>query len=166
VREIVSQTRRQHPGSRHVVHAFVVGGQGEVRGSSDDGEPSGTAGRPALELIRGRDLTQVIITVVRYFGGIKLGTGGLVRAYSAAARGVLDLAATEDFIPFRDFTLRLPYALYRGFLRNLAALGGQVLSETFDQEVALSGRLPSNRIPGLEQALANLTSGRIEARWL
>jgi uncharacterized YigZ family protein len=159
-KEILRRIRQEHPGARHVVHAFVSGEQGEVQGSSDDGEPAGTAGRPVLELLKGRSLTQVLVTVVRYFGGVKLGTGGLVRAYTAAARGALDQLAVEQLIRRAAFELHLPYAHYEGFARLLTSLQGQIIKESFKEDVSLSARIPEDQLPALTRALAELTGGQ------
>ena len=80
----------------HIVYAFTLGPQQNICGCSDDGEPSGTAGRPVLAVLKGSGLTNTLITIARYFGGTKLGTGGLVHAYSDAAKAVIELAETKD----------------------------------------------------------------------
>lgn len=86
----IEKIRSKHWDARHNVHAYVIGKNGELQRSSDDGEPSGTAGRPILEVIKGQDLTDVAVVVTRYFGGVLLGTGGLVRAYGKAASLALE----------------------------------------------------------------------------
>lgn len=90
--ELVRAARRAHPDARHVCSAGVAGPHGEASRSNDDGEPAGTAGAPILSAIAGRDLTDVAVLVVRWFGGVKLGTGGLVRAYGGIASDALDAA--------------------------------------------------------------------------
>lgn len=94
--ELVRATRRAHPDSRHVCSAAVAGPHGEASRSNDDGEPAGTAGAPILSAIAGRELTDVAVLVVRWFGGLKLGTGGLVRAYGGIASDALDAAGRLD----------------------------------------------------------------------
>ncbi|HSG29611.1 MAG TPA: YigZ family protein, partial [Candidatus Krumholzibacterium sp.] len=90
-REIIRDTRETHPGCSHVVYAFITGGaRTEVSGMSDDGEPKGTAGRPVMEILKGSGIVDVLLMVVRYFGGTKLGTGGLVKAYGDCAREVVE----------------------------------------------------------------------------
>ena len=123
--EIVAQLRREHPGATHVCWAFLAGGQSAAH---DDGEPGGTAGRPMLEVLRRQDLEGVLATVVRYFGGVKLGAGGLVRAYTDAVAQAL-LTATK--IPLQKLlTLRcaVPYAM-EGLVRRELQLAGAVLGE-------------------------------------
>ncbi len=97
--ELVRLARRAHPGSRHVCSAAIAGPHGEASRSNDDGEPAGTAGAPILSAIAGRDLTDVAVLVVRWFGGVKLGTGGLVRAYGGIAADALDAAGRLERVP-------------------------------------------------------------------
>ncbi|HXE47198.1 MAG TPA: YigZ family protein [Ramlibacter sp.] len=129
---VVAQLRREHPGATHVCWAFLAGGQSAA---NDDGEPGGTAGRPMLEVLRRQDLEGVLATVVRYFGGVKLGAGGLVRAYTDAVAQAL-LGAAK--VPMqRRVTLRcaVPYAL-EGLVRRELQLAGAALGPvTHDREV-------------------------------
>jgi uncharacterized YigZ family protein len=122
---IVAQLRKQHPGATHVCWALLAGGQSAA---NDDGEPSGTAGRPMLEVLRRQDLEGVLATVVRYFGGVKLGAGGLVRAYTDSVAQAL---MNAEKIPLRKtLSLRcaLPYAL-EGLVRRELQLAGAQLRE-------------------------------------
>jgi uncharacterized YigZ family protein len=122
---IVADLRREHPGATHVCWALLAGGQSAA---NDDGEPGGTAGRPMLEVLRRQELEGVLATVVRYFGGVKLGAGGLLRAYTDAVAQAL-LTATK--IPLRKMlTLRcaVPYAM-EGLVRRELQLAGAVLLE-------------------------------------
>jgi uncharacterized YigZ family protein len=139
VQAIVAQLRREHPGATHVCWAFLAGGQSAA---NDDGEPGGTAGRPMLEVLRRQDLEGVLATVVRYFGGVKLGAGGLVRAYTDAVAQAL-LNASK--IPLRRMsTLRcaVPYSL-EGVVRRELQLAGAVLAEVkHDRAVQFEFSLP------------------------
>lgn len=122
---VVARLRAEHPGATHVCWAFLAGGQSAA---NDDGEPGGTAGRPMLEVLRRQDLEGVLATVVRYFGGVKLGAGGLVRAYTDAVAQAL-LAAQK--VPLqKTLTLRcsVPYAM-EGMLRRELQLAGALLGE-------------------------------------
>jgi uncharacterized YigZ family protein len=122
---VVAQLRREHPGATHVCWALLAGGQSAA---NDDGEPGGTAGRPMLEVLRRQDLEGVLATVVRYFGGVKLGAGGLVRAYTDAVAQAL-LTATK--VPLRKtLTLRcaVPYAM-EGLVRRELQRAGAVLGD-------------------------------------
>ena len=122
---VVERLRAEHPGAAHVCWALLAGGQSAA---NDDGEPGGTAGRPMLEVLRHQQLEGVLATVVRYFGGVKLGAGGLVRAYTDAVAQAL-LGA--DKVPLRKMVVlacRVPYAL-EGLVRRELELAGAVLGE-------------------------------------
>lgn len=106
--ELVRAARRAHPDARHVCSAAVAGPHGEASRSNDDGEPAGTAGAPILSAIAHRGLTDVAVLVVRWFGGVKLGTGGLVRAYGGIASAVLDAAGTLERVPATALLGRVP----------------------------------------------------------
>ena len=96
-RELLKEQKQKYFDSTHVVHAFVIGKNCEVLGMSDDGEPSGTAGRPVLDVLKGSGCTNIMLTVTRYFGGTLLGTGGLVKAYSDSAKAVLEITKFFSF---------------------------------------------------------------------
>ncbi len=148
----------------HIVYAFIAGPQGNVMGCSDDGEPSGTAGRPALAVLKGSGITDVLLTIARWFGGTKLGTGGLVRAYSDAAKAVLANAVTAEAIPMAEFGFAVEYELYERVRRLLDASGFVTGREEFGSDVSLEGSLPEKELPRLQRELEELSRGRI--RWL
>lgn len=110
-RELLKFQKAKYFDASHVVHAFVVGTSAEIRGMSDDGEPSGTAARPVLDVLCGKNCTNALLTVTRYFGGTLLGTGGLVKAYTDAAKAVIEeaerLGAFSELIEKRAFRLPL-----------------------------------------------------------
>ena len=164
-RRLLGETRLAHPDSRHVVHAFITGRCREHQGMSDDGEPAGTAGKPVWEILKGRGVTNVALFVVRYFGGIKLGTGGLVKAYGDAAKGVLDRLPVEELIEKRTFSLTLSYGVYEGAVMKIRARRGEILEESFDTEVSLTGELPAAQAEALERELTDLTAGRGRLSW-
>ena len=114
-RELVKSQKAKYADATHVVHAFVIGPGAEVMGMSDDGEPGGTAGRPALDVLRGRACTNTVLTITRWFGGTLLGTGGLVKAYGNGAKGVLAAADQaglfEELVAKRTFTFTTDYSL-------------------------------------------------------
>lgn len=104
--------RKEHRDAAHNVFAYVLGKKKDIQRSSDDGEPSGTAGQPVLEVILNRDLTNILVVVTRYFGGIKLGKGGLIRAYSRAAAEGIDEAFVVTKKPYRIFKMTVDYSNY------------------------------------------------------
>ena len=158
---IVQQLWQQHPGAAHVCWALLAGGQSAA---VDDGEPSGTAGRPMLDVLRHQELEGVLATVVRYFGGVKLGAGGLVRAYTdAVAQALLDAPKVARE---RQATLacQVPYALEGWLRRELLSAQGQLLDVSHADEVTLRWRLPEPQAPDLIQRLNNGGQGKLH--WL
>ena len=121
---IVDELRRQHPGAAHVCWALMAGGQSAA---NDDGEPGGTAGRPMLEVLRHQELEGVLATVVRYFGGVKLGAGGLVRAYTDAVAQALLGAEKLTLQRLRTLICAVPYAMEGMLRRELAGAGATLI---------------------------------------
>ena len=158
-RALWHERKRIYAGCNHVVQAFVCGPQGGVMGCSDDGEPSGTAGRPALEVLKGSGITNVLLTVTRWFGGIKLGTGGLVRAYTESAQLALADAPTTELVPLTRFSLALPYFLYETVRRRFPEFAAEITGEEFAAGVTLSGVLPSANFAAFSEAVRDLTGG-------
>ena len=160
-REIWRRRKTQYDNGGHIVYAFIVGAQGNIQGCSDDGEPSGTAGRPTLEVLKGSGLTNVILTTARWFGGTKLGTGGLVHAYTASAQAALENITTRKLVPMRALEFSVPYALYEQVKRLLAAAGFTVKDEIFSEEIRINGELAEANVPQLAAALRDLSNGKI-----
>ena len=158
-RELWRERKRTRSDCSHVVFAFICGPQGGVMGCSDDGEPSGTAGRPALEVLKGSGITNVLLTVTRWFGGIKLGTGGLVRAYTESAQLALADPPTAELVPLTRFTLALSYLHYENVLRHFPGFGVEITGEEFTAAVTLSGVIPSANYAAFSEAVRDLTGG-------
>lgn len=158
-RALWRERKRIYADSNHVVFAFVCGPQGGVMGCSDDGEPSGTSGRPTLEVLKGSGITNVLLTVTRWFGGIKLGTGGLVRAYTESAQLALADAQTAELVPMTRFTLALSYLHYESVRRRLAEFAAEITGEEFAAGVTLAGTIPSANYAAFAEAVRDLTSG-------
>ena len=148
----------------HIVYAFAVGPQQNICGCSDDGEPSGTAGKPVLAVLKGSGITNILITIARYFGGTKLGTGGLVHAYGDAAKAVLATAATKKLEAMTGFEIELAYPLRDTLLNRLAPIGFTVTGEEFGSTVKLSGDIIAARSSELEKLLQEVGNGRISWR--
>ncbi len=165
-RNLLKSVKQKQYDASHVVHAFVLGSSGGILGSSDDGEPSGTAGKPVLTVLKNSGLTNVLLTVTRRFGGILLGTGGLVRAYTDSAKAVLAAAKTEEFIPKIAFTVFCSYPKYGQIKNRFAEFSAEVKCVDFKEEVKIKGQLP-----GAEQAafcafLENAAKGGGSVRFL
>ena len=158
-REIWHERKNTYTNGGHIVFAFVCGPQGGLMGCSDDGEPSGTAGRPVLEVLKGSGITNVLLSVARWYGGIKLGTGGLVRAYTESAQLALADAPTTELVPLTRFRLALPYLHYENVRRRLPEFAAEITSEEFAAEVTLTGVMPSANFAAFSEAVRNLTGG-------
>jgi uncharacterized YigZ family protein len=160
-RAFIGEIRAEMPDATHHVYAYVIGhGATTTLGMSDDGEPAGTAGRPALAVLRGSGLGDAALVVTRYFGGTLLGTGGLVRAYGDAAKAVLAILPRAEKIERRALVVALPYASYDIARRLIAAHAGSILDETFAADVTLRVLLPSAAFAAFATALGEATSGQ------
>jgi uncharacterized YigZ family protein len=166
-RAFIAEIRAEMPNATHHVYAYVIGhGATTTLGMSDDGEPSGTAGRPVLAVLRGSGLGDVTLVVTRYFGGTLLGTGGLVHAYGDAAKAVLEQLPREEKIERRTLVATLPYAAYDIARRLVAAHAGSIVDEAFAADVTLRVLLPAAQAEAFAAALGEATAGqaRIEQK--
>lgn len=157
----IEQVKTEYPGNSHAVYAFAVGhGASVTHGMSDAGEPSGTAGRPALAVVKGSNLGDVTVVIVRYFGGTKLGTGGLVKAYTEAAQLALAELAVTEKVERITALAAIPYGLYEQVKRLVAACGGSIEAEEFTTEVTLTLSFIVDDLPAFEAELAELSGGQ------
>lgn len=155
---IVADLWTSHPGATHVCWALLAGGQSAA---VDDGEPSGTAGRPMLEVLRHQDLEGVLATVVRYYGGIQLGAGGLVRAYTDAVAQALRDAEKIPIVRQQILRCTLPYAFEGMLRRELEGAGAKLLAVTHTDTVGLEFSLAASAVEVLLLRLAELGQGQI-----
>ncbi|WP_374585177.1 YigZ family protein [Pseudoduganella sp.] len=158
---IVARLRAEHPAAAHVCWALLAGGQSAA---VDDGEPGGTAGRPMLDVLRHQDLDGVLAAVVRYYGGVKLGAGGLVRAYTDAVAQALLTAQKVAIVRYAELRCSLPYALEGVLRRELAAAGAQLLEVAHGQDVTLAFRLADSAAPALVARLNEAAGGQLAWR--
>ena len=158
-KETVKRQKDQYRDARHVVHAFVIGESGAVLGCSDDGEPAGTAGQPVLAVLKGSGITNILVTVTRWFGGTLLGTGGLVKAYSTAAKEALAKVHTEPLIQKAEFTCECSYENHNPLLRAAAYLPISFAQTEFAQTVRLSGSIPLEYCNEFAQLVTEITKG-------
>lgn len=165
---VIAEARRRAWDARHHCSAQVTGLRGDRARSSDDGEPSGTAGMPMLEVLRRRELTDVVAVVTRYFGGVKLGAGGLVRAYSSAVSEALDHAALVDRMLLTEVTLAVPHAeagRFDNLLREWTSRHGAVLGETVYAAVAeFAVWTPDAAVTALVAEVAAASAGAVTAQ--
>ena len=157
----VAQLKAEHPDAAHVCWALLAGGQSAA---NDDGEPGGTAGRPMLEVLRHQDLQGVMASVVRYFGGVKLGAGGLVRAYTDAVAQALLSADKVPLIVQTSLACSVPYSLEGLVRRDVELAQAQLLEVTHGSVVTLRFALPETQAAALTARLSE--SGRGQLVWL
>ena len=155
---IVAGLRAGHPGAAHVCWALLAGGQSAA---VDDGEPSGTAGRPMLDVLRHQGLEGVLATVVRYYGGVKLGAGGLVRAYTDCVAQALKTAEKVPIIRLCALRCAVPYALEGLLRREIAAAGGRLDDIRHGEAVAFGFTLAEAAADALIARLGELCQGRV-----
>jgi uncharacterized YigZ family protein len=153
VAALLRRLASEHAHAHHLAFAYRVRhpqGQGFVQRFHDAGEPSGTAGKPIMQHIEGRDLVNVCIAVVRYYGGINLGTGGLARAYGGTAKLALEAARISPFVEMRQIRLVLNYARLDGFIREVARLDGQMVDKIFGERVTVVASVPADEVMTLQ----------------
>lgn len=163
-RAFIQQIRAEFADATHHVPAFLIGhGASVMAHCSDDGEPSGTAGRPVLAVLQGSGLGDVAVVVTRYFGGTKLGTGGLVRAYSDATKNVLAVLPRAERIPTHTIMAALPYSYFERARSLVNKFHGQMLDETFGADVTITARFPQRMVGAFQNDLMELTNGVVLA---
>jgi uncharacterized YigZ family protein len=169
-RAFIQHIRHEMPDATHHVYAFRIGyGSSVNEGLSDDGEPSGTSGKPTMAVLRGADLGDAVLVITRYFGGTKLGTGGLVRAYSDSAKAVLELLPVTEKVSTSTITLPLPYSNYEQVKRMLPDYQAQILHEDFSDRIELTLSIPDDLLQSFSHTISDFTIGnmsplRVEAK--
>jgi uncharacterized YigZ family protein len=170
-RAVVEGIRKQHWDARHHCSAFVLGPDATVQRSSDDGEPSGTAGAPMLEVLRGRGLSDVVAVVTRWFGGVLLGAGGLVRAYSDAVREAVDEVGVLERRLLRLYDVSVPHAEAGRLENDLRSRGVTVLGTEYTDVATMHLAVDPGGAEGLVALLAEATGGEraptlVGERWV
>ncbi len=162
-RAFIARMRREFADATHNVPAFLIGhGNRVIAHCSDDGEPAGTAGRPMLAILRGSGLGDIVVVVTRYFGGTKLGTGGLVRAYSDAVREVLRVLPLARRVRTHTVMIALNYAFFEPVRRLIHRHGGEVLDTTFAADITITARFAVKSFPAFRTAVRERTANRAE----
>jgi uncharacterized YigZ family protein len=149
---------KEHPGATHICWALLAGGQSAA---VDDGEPGGTAGRPMLDVLRHQDLEGVLATVVRYFGGVKLGAGGLVRAYTDCIAQALLTAPKVPLQRMKTLQCCVPYALEGLLRREIDAAGAELIQVQHGSLVSLQWHLPETQANAFIQRINDCGQGRV-----
>ena len=158
--QFIARIRKENRDARHNCFAYVTGPDGSIEKFSDDGEPSKTAGMPMLDLLRKRGLKNACVVVTRYFGGILLGAGGLVRAYGASARQAVEAAGLAVFEPWSVLRVSLSYSDYQKLQAAIPRLGAVEDSCDFGSDVTSVCAMLSSREEDFRRAVAELTAGR------
>ena len=160
-RAFISEIKKEHHKANHNCSAFTLGERQEIQRSSDDGEPSGTAGVPMLEILKKREITNVCAVVTRYFGGIKLGAGGLIRAYAGSVGHALDQVGLVKFVTQEQLILTLDYGNYDGLQRFLSTQGLVISESEFLSDVTVKLFVDLDKTEQLLADLIEQFSGKI-----
>ena len=162
VKEQVDRFRKQYYDARHVCWAYMLGPDRSTFRANDDGEPSGTAGKPILGQINSLELTDILVVVIRYFGGIKLGTGGLIVAYRAAAAEALSLAEIEERTVDEEITVQFEYPFMNGIMRIIKEDNPEVLSQSFDMNCEMTLRIRKSEADKLRNRLLKVETAYLK----
>jgi len=158
----MARIRKEFTDASHNVPAYVIGGGNTVTEYfSDDGEPGGTSGRPALAVLRGSGLGDVVLVITRYFGGTLLGTGGLVKAYTESAQLVVQAVGRGRRVPVHVAMTAIPYSLLERVRLLVPHRHGQILAEDFAGDITLTMQIPVNEFDAFQLELRELSSGKI-----
>lgn len=156
---VLKEIRKQYHDARHYCFAYALGTDAATTRSSDDGEPSGTAGKPIAGAIKSFGVTNVLVVVIRYFGGTLLGTGGLVKAYKEATREVLELSGSQELRVLQTFQIRFPFQRTNTVMQLIHKLGLEIAEQEFTETCSMKFHLPPSKI---DQAKAVFTKNLIE----
>ena len=163
-KNFIIKIKAEFPDASHHVPAYLIGfGNSVTAHCSDAGEPAGTAGRPALAVLQGSGLGDVAVVVTRYFGGTKLGTGGLVHAYGQAVKEVLKDLPRAEKVPTHVVMLVFPYPYFENVRRLVTENKGKILGEEFTADVTMTALFPVELFDGFQKDLSELTRGGVKA---
>lgn len=163
-RTFMKRIREEFSDATHNVPAYIIGGGNTVTEYfSDDGEPSGTSGKPALTVLRGSGLGDVVLVITRYFGGTLLGTGGLVKAYTEAAQSVVNAVARGQRIPVHVAMVAIPYNLLERVRILVSKDHGKVLGEDYAGDITMTLQFPVEQYDAFQTDLRELSAGKIQA---
>ena len=159
----INKIKAKYPDANHHVPAYLIGhGSATIAHCSDDGEPSGTAGRPALAVLQGSGFGDIVVVITRYFGGTKLGTGGLVRAYSDSVRTLLEILPRARKVATTSLMFVVPYPLYERSRLMIKNHFGTIKEEAFGADVTLTACLADEHLESFQEKMTELTRGKIE----
>ena len=163
-RTFMARIKHEFADASHTVPVYIIGGGNTVTEYfSDDGEPSGTSGKPALAVLRGSGLGDAVLVITRYFGGTLLGTGGLVKAYTESAQSVVNAVGRGQRIPVHIAMIALPYNLLERLRLVVTRQRGEVLGEDFAGDVTMTVRVPVDVFEAFQNDLRELSAGKVQA---
>lgn len=157
--EFVNEIKKKHKDARHNVWAYTVGENMNIQRYSDDGEPQGTAGIPTLEVIKKEDLRDVVVVVTRYFGGIKLGAGGLVRAYTKGAKIGIEAGIVIEKVKYTEVKIKIEYTQLGRIQNEIANLGYKIKDTIYSEDVELVVYARVEEAESLMNRMIDITSG-------
>ena len=158
-RDFIKYVRKKHPQATHACTAMVIG---NIVRSNDDGEPSGTAGHPMLDVLTGNNLEDILAVVVRYFGGIKLGTGGLVRAYSGSVKDALSQAHLTEMTVFKEYAITFPYDMIGKMDQFFRSRNIEVVEKEYDESVTYYYLVTDD----ITELLKEISNGQIDPLYI
>ncbi len=156
----ITAARARHPGANHNVPAYAVGLEVEAQRAIDDGEPSGTAGRPVLEVIKKSELRNTAIVVTRYFGGTLLGAGGLLRAYGQAASAAITASGLRRFVLHQQVLVAVAYPLFGKLQKEVERLGYAIEGIDYLDKVTVKVAVPVDAVAGFKERMIDLTAAQ------
>jgi uncharacterized YigZ family protein len=163
-KSFISEIKGKYADASHNVPAYIIGhGNSRIAHCSDDGEPSGTAGRPVLAVLQGSGLGDIAVVITRYFGGTKLGTGGLVRAYSDTMRTVLDVLPLAQKVSAITARGAFPYKYFEQIKLLINKHNGMIIDEKFGVDVSMTLQFREEDLPAFQEALKELSNGILQA---
>ncbi len=161
VKSIVDECRKEFYDARHVCWAYMIGAQAEQFRANDDGEPSGTAGKPILGQIKSHELTNILVLVVRYFGGVKLGTGGLIVAYREAAAEAIANATIIEKTDDGQLSFSYEYPMMNAVMKIIKELEPQIISQSYDNDCLMTLQIRKGLLGQLKQKLEKVETLRL-----
>ncbi len=160
--DFIQIIKKKHYDARHNCYAYIIGEYDEIQKSNDDGEPGGTAGVPILEVIKKRELKNTVIVVARYFGGIKLGVGGLIRAYSSTAAQTLDAAEIIQRKLIQDYEVKIDYTFLGKIQNDINDIGAMIDNIRYEDFVILSILVDVGKEESFKEWIIDLTKNQVE----
>lgn len=160
--EYIKMIKKKHKDATHNVPAMVIGDKFQIQWASDDGEPSGTSGAPILQMLVKENITNVVVVVTRYFGGIKLGTGGLVRAYTSSAKLGLEKAGVCHVKNMASLTFKLDYTFLQNVQKSIQERGCEIENLKYEEKITIQFLTEPENVANIIEHVASVTSGRAE----